>query len=56
MLASDSLKAEIAELEAEVARLKVEQLKARNTAESLKLAGNGCYGKLGSPYSVLYAP
>ena len=28
----------------------------KNKAESLKLAGNGCYGKLGSPYSVLYAP
>jgi hypothetical protein len=28
----------------------------KNVAESLKLASNGCYGKLGSPYSVLYAP
>jgi len=28
----------------------------KNTAESKKVQLNGCYGKLGSPYSVLYAP
>jgi hypothetical protein len=26
------------------------------TAEGLKIALNGCFGKLGSPYSILYAP
>lgn len=26
------------------------------TAEGLKIALNGCFGKLGSPYSIIYAP
>lgn len=29
---------------------------AKTTAEGLKIALNGCYGKLGSRYSILYAP
>jgi hypothetical protein len=28
----------------------------KSKAEGLKIALNGCFGKLGSPYSVLYAP
>ncbi len=28
----------------------------KNTAESLKVTLNGAFGKLGSPYSILYAP
>lgn len=28
----------------------------KTTAEGLKIALNGCFGKLGSPYSILFAP
>lgn len=33
-----------------------EQERNKVKAEGLKIALNGCFGKLGSPYSVLYAP
>lgn len=56
MLESDSLKAEISALEREITELKRQQLEAKNKAESLKVTLNGSFGKLGSPYSVLYAP
>lgn len=39
-------------------RLRLEAKKAGNKklADMLKIVINGCYGKLGSPYSVLFAP
>ncbi len=35
---------------------KVERAVCQVKAEGLKISLNGCFGKLGSPYSVLYAP
>lgn len=37
-------------------RLAAKKAGDKNTAESLKLTLNGLYGKLGSPYSVVYSP
>lgn len=55
------LKEQIAELEksggsAELNRLKGEWINAETEAGAKKLSANGTYGKLGSPYSFLYAP
>ena len=45
-----------AEIRAKIAALKIEREKNKVRSEGLKIAGNGVFGKLGSPYSVLYAP
>lgn len=37
-------------------RLKAKKAGDKNTAEALKLTLNGLFGKLGSPYSVVYSP
>jgi len=37
-------------------RLEAKQKKDHVTAQALKITVNGAFGKLGSPYSVLYAP
>lgn len=37
-------------------RLKAKKEKNKNVAESLKITINGSFGKLGSPYSLLYSP
>jgi DNA polymerase elongation subunit (family B) len=37
-------------------RLTAKQLKDFITSECLKIVGNGAFGKLGSPYSILYSP
>jgi hypothetical protein len=52
----DLLRAELAALETERARLVAEQAKAKHDTESLKLTLNGTFGKLGSPYSIFYSP
>jgi hypothetical protein len=49
MRTADVIKKEIAALDAEMRKLNTE-------AESKKIQLNGSYGKLGSPYSFLYAP
>lgn len=47
---------ELASLKSELAQLELEQRAASNKAESLKVTLNGCYGKLGSPYSIFFSP
>lgn len=37
-------------------RLEAKKAKDKVKDKGLKIALNGCYGKLGSPYSILYAP
>lgn len=49
MQSRDSLLKELAELKAELKRVKVE-------ANSLKITNNGTYGKLGNKYSAFYSP
>ena len=44
------------EIKAKIALLKSEQSKHKVKADGLKISSNGAYGKLGSVYSVLYAP
>lgn len=48
-MTSEEIRARLAELKAEKARLAVED-------KGAKIQLNGSYGKLGSPYSVLFAP
>ena len=45
-----------AELEERLKTLKVELRKAQTETETKKILINGTFGKLGSPYSILYAP
>lgn len=52
----DSLRAELERLKLRREVLKTAVLKAKTDAEALKVSLNGSFGKLGSPYSVLYAP
>lgn len=44
------------EIRAKIAALKVERAGQVAKADGGKVSANGAYGKLGSPYSVLYAP
>lgn len=44
------------EIRQSIAALRIEREKNKVRAEGLKISGNGVFGKLGSPYSVLYAP
>lgn len=37
-------------------RIEAKRNKDKVTADTLKITGNGTFGKLGSPYSILYAP
>jgi hypothetical protein len=46
----------VEELKVEIARLEAERNQHKAAAEGLKISANGVYGKLGSIYSVLYAP
>jgi hypothetical protein len=43
-------------LQEELKRLKIELKKAQTETETKKILINGTFGKLGSPYSILYAP
>jgi len=44
------------EIRTKIAELEIEALRTKTKAEGLKISSNGCFGKLGSPYSILYAP
>jgi hypothetical protein len=45
-----------AQLEARLAELKREYVSQKRQADSLKIVANGTFGKLGSQYSIFYAP
>lgn len=47
---------ELDSLRSELALLESRQRKLQNEAESKKTVLNGCYGKLGSPFSIFFSP
>lgn len=51
-----SLQNELLELRSLRAKVAADAKRQKNTAESLKVTANGTFGKLGSPYSILYSP
>lgn len=46
----------ILDLKSKIEKLKKEQQELTSESNSLKIACNGCFGKLGSRYSVFYSP